>query len=92
ADPARDRASCAAARAELAAVRLALTDIESHRDGARSDLGEHTESSLDLLIAALGECAAPAGSEVSGPPPSAHRKLHAAFRLLQPPATKLLSS
>ncbi|MGB3187301.1 MAG: hypothetical protein WBB15_15715 [Ornithinimicrobium sp.] len=92
ADPARDRASCAAARAELAAVRWALTDIRLRHDGARCELGEHTESSLDLLIAALGEAAAPTAHEVSGPPPSAHRNLRAAFRLLQPPAARLLNS
>lgn len=91
-DHTRDRASCSAARAELATARLTLTRIQSAQDGAWSDLGERTTGSLDLLIAALGESAARAGHDACGPPPSTHRKLHAAFRLLQPPAATLLSS
>ncbi|CAN5368524.1 hypothetical protein BH23ACT6_BH23ACT6_18700 [soil metagenome] len=85
-NPERDRASCAAARAELAAVRLALAEIGAGQDRAGSDLVEHTEDCLQFLIAALSETATALGADPSGPSPSAHRNLRAAFRILQPPA------
>ncbi|MGB5953074.1 MAG: hypothetical protein WBG57_11265 [Ornithinimicrobium sp.] len=84
--PEYDRASCAAARAELTSVRRALSEALAGEERREQHLGEHIDNCLDLLISALGEIAAHDPHEANGRTATAHRSLRAAFRVVQPPA------
>lgn len=81
-----DRASCAAAAADLRRAHVTLTSALAQPDGIRSGLAADTVRSLSVLSGALQDLAThPANVEHQrSVRAGAHRSIRAAYRLVQP--------